>query len=208
MRLKSRPPDLLRVIEAVANCVVAHAGELGELDKAVGDGDHGINMKRGGEAVLASLGELAELPPPATIRLIGTILVSNIGGASGPLLGTFFLRFGDALAALHPGDRMADAFSAAVRAVEIRGRSRAGQKTLLDVLVPIEQALRHHENEPDLLSRLRRVAGEAANTTVSMTASKGRAAYLGPRSIGHMDPGARSIWLIIDTTTRVLEGYG
>ncbi len=198
-------PDLRGVIDAVARCIVAHADELSELDRAIGDGDHGVNMKRGSEAVLAGLERLSGLPPSATMRLIGTILVTTIGGASGPLFGTFFLHFGNALAILGSGEGVADAFSVAVRAVEARGRSQAGEKTMLDVLVPVEQALRDHRGKPDLLSRLHRVAGEAADDTKAMAASKGRAAYLGARSIGHMDPGARSSCLIIETACRTLE---
>src|SRR5271157_516439 len=133
------PALLHRLILAVADDVIAHADELTELDQAVGDGDHGINMKRGFEAVRAEAGATAEKPLPEALKAVGTQLVMKVGGASGPLYGTLFLALAKEIGP--NGENAAGAFAAAVEAVKARGKSQAGQKTLLDVLVPVQQAL-------------------------------------------------------------------
>ena len=196
------PALLHRLILAVADEVIAHADELTELDQAVGDGDHGINMKRGFEAVRADSAATAEKLLPDALKAIGTQLVMKVGGASGPLYGTLFMALGKAIAP--DASNLSDAFASAVEAVKSRGKSQPGQKTMLDVLAPVQLALA--EGGPDLPDRLPVVAGAAADATIPMLATRGRASFLGERSIGHMDPGARSSALIVASLCRALEG--
>ncbi len=184
------------LIEAVALSLIEHADELTDLDRAIGDGDHGLNMKRGAEAVLAKADSLAALPLAELLRQSGMTLVMTVGGASGPLYGTLLLELGKALQGQpEPPDRtsLAAALGQAVAAVKARGRSDSGQKTLLDVLVPLQQALA----SPQPASSLGSLALAAAEATTPMLATRGRASFLGERSIGHMDPGARSSALML-----------
>jgi dihydroxyacetone kinase-like protein len=196
------PALLHRLILAVADDVIAHADELTELDQAVGDGDHGINMKRGFEAVRADAGATAEKPLPDALKAIGTQLVMKVGGASGPLYGTLFMALGKEIAP--DASNLSAAFASAVEAVKFRGKSQPGQKTMLDVLAPVQMAL--GEGGTDLSVRLPIVAASAADATIPMLATRGRASFLGERSIGHMDPGARSSALIVASVCRALEG--
>ena len=133
------PALLHHLILAVADDVIAHADELTELDRAVGDGDHGINMKRGFEAVRADAGSTAEKPLPDALKAIGTQLVMKVGGASGPLYGTLFLALSKEIAP--DASNLPTAFAKAVEAVKARGKSQPGQKTMLDVLAPVQTAL-------------------------------------------------------------------
>lgn len=193
-----------QLIEAVANTVIAHAEELTALDQAIGDGDHGLNMKRGFEAVLADVDGLAAKPLPDALKAIGTQLVMKVGGASGPLYGTFLLTLGKTLPPEPTGADFARAFEQALEATRARGKSEAGQKTMLDVLTPALDEIR--ADGAGLPARLKARAFAAAETTVPMKAVRGRASFLGDRSIGHMDPGARSSSLMIAAACDVLEG--
>jgi len=192
-----------RLIRAVAERLIAHTEELTALDQAIGDGDHGINMKRGCEAVLADLEAIAAKPLPEALKAAGTTLVMKVGGASGPLYGTLFLALGKALADEVTIATAAAAFGQAIEAVKARGKSMPGQKTMLDVLVPALDVLLADGADPG--ARLREAAGRAAVATVPMRAVRGRASFLGERSIGHMDPGARSSQLIIEAIVDALE---
>jgi phosphoenolpyruvate---glycerone phosphotransferase subunit DhaL len=195
------PALLHRLIVAVSDEMIAHADELTALDQAVGDGDHGINMKRGFEAVRADAQATAEKPLPEALKAIGTQLVMKVGGASGPLYGTLFLALSKEIAP--DGSNLPPAFRNAVEAVKARGKSQPGQKTMLDVLTPVQAAL--SEGGADLRARLPIVAAAAAEATIPMLATRGRASFLGERSIGHMDPGARSTALMVACVCRVLE---
>ena len=197
-------PAQIRLIRAVAERVIGHTEELVGLDQAIGDGDHGINMKRGFEAVLADIDRLGALPLGDALFEGAMALVRTIGGASGPLYGTLFMTLGRQLPARASREDLVRAFAAAVDAVKRRGKSDAGQKTMLDVLVPVLDALRD-AGGPDVCLRLRATAREAAQATVPMLATRGRASFLGERSIGHMDPGARSSELIIDAVTEFVD---
>ncbi len=188
-----------RLIVTAANRIVAHAEELTALDQAIGDGDHGLNMKRGCEAVLADIDAIAGQPLPQALQVVGAKLVMTVGGASGPLFGTLFLALGKAMPAAPTRAEVIQAFASAIAAVQARGKSEPGQKTMLDVLAPVQAALA--EGRP-----ARAAAAEAAVATVPMRALRGRASFLGERSIGHMDPGARSSQLIVDAILDVLEG--
>jgi len=190
-----------RLVRAIAEAVIAHADELTTLDQAIGDGDHGLNMQRGFAAVLADLPALAAKPLPDMLKGIGMALVMQVGGAAGPLYGTLFLELGKTLPEVPEREDVVAAFGAAIRAVMARGRSEPGQKTMLDVLVPAHAALAAGADA----ARLKIVAAEAAARTVPMRAIRGRASFLGERSIGHMDPGARSSELILTALADAAE---
>jgi phosphoenolpyruvate---glycerone phosphotransferase subunit DhaL len=193
-----------RLIVAVANRVIANADELTDLDRAIGDGDHGSNMRRGFEAVLAVVDELAAKSLGESLKGVGTTLVMKVGGASGPLYGTLFLSLGKSLADEVSREQVVEAFAAAIDAVKARGKSEVGQKTMLDVFFPVLAVLR--EGGEGFPARLRATARLAAENTIAMKAIRGRASFLGERSIGHMDPGARSSELIVDAVADVMEG--
>jgi phosphoenolpyruvate---glycerone phosphotransferase subunit DhaL len=188
-----------KLLTTAAERIFSHADELTALDQVIGDGDHGLNMKRGFEAVLAEVNTISAQPLPQALQSAGTTLVMKVGGASGPLYGTLLISLGKAMPAAPSRADIAQAFGAAIAAVQARGRSEPGQKTMLDVLVPVQRALAG--DRP-----LRNVAAEAAAATVPMRASRGRASFLGDRSIGHMDPGARSSQILIGAVLDVLEG--
>jgi dihydroxyacetone kinase-like protein len=194
-----------RVLESLAATVIAHAAELSDLDRAIGDGDHGANLNRGFKAVQQHASELAVVPLGQALAEIGKQLVMTVGGASGPLYGTFFMalgeRFGSGRRFTH--EEIVTAFDGAIAAVKARGRSDAGQKTMLDVLVPVQEELR--AGGPDVLDRVRARADAAAAATIPMIAGRGRAAFLGARSAGHMDPGARSSALMIVSVCESLQ---
>jgi dihydroxyacetone kinase-like protein len=193
-----------RIIEAVATTVIAHADELTHLDQQIGDGDHGLNMKRGFDAVLADIDSLAAKPLPEAVKAIGTMLVMKVGGASGPLYGTLFLALAKEISADCEPTATARAFANAVEAVKARGKSQAGQKTMLDVLVPVGEEF--GVGGGGLAARVKARAVAAAEATVPMKAIRGRASFLGDRSIGHMDPGARSASLMIAAVCDVIGG--
>ena len=192
------------LFETVAQRVIASADELTDLDRAIGDGDHGANMRRGFEAVLAAVDELSAKNLGESLKGVGTTLVMKVGGASGPLYGTLFMSLGKTLEDEVTCERVADAFATAIEAVKARGKSDVGQKTMLDVLFPVLAVLR--EGGTELPVRLKAAAKAAAEETIPMRAIRGRASFLGERSVGHMDPGARSSALIVDAVADVMEG--
>ena len=197
-----------RLIAAAAGAIFAHTEELSELDRAVGDGDHGLNMKRGFEAVLADADNLAGKPLGEMLKGAGTHLVMTIGGASGPLYGSLLLAMGKA-AAEPPADiaGIARIFAEGVEAVRKRGKSDAGEKTMLDVLLPVSRhlsAATSGESAADLAAELAVIAEQGLESTRPLRASKGRASFLGERSIGHLDPGARSSQLLLHAVCDVL----
>jgi dihydroxyacetone kinase-like protein len=192
-----------RLIEAVANSVIRHADELTTLDQAIGDGDHGLNMKRGAMAILEQLDQLAAKPLPDALKAAGQTLVMKVGGASGPLYGTLLMALGKELPVAPNRDDLVRAVATAIEAVKRIGRSDVGQKTMLDVLGPVHEELA--SEGPDLLDRVRQRSAAAACATVPMKAIKGRASFLGERSIGHMDPGARSSSLMIAAVCTLME---
>jgi dihydroxyacetone kinase-like protein len=192
-------PNLVRV---VAETVIAHADELTALDQAIGDGDHGINMKRGFEAVLGDLPQWQDKPLGDLLKAVGMKLVMKVGGASGPLYGTLAMELGKHLQMTSSRDEAASALAAAIEAVKARGKADIGQKTMLDVLAPV-QALLSAGGSP---AEVKAEAFRAAEATKPLKAIRGRASFLGERSIGHVDPGARSAALIVAGICDVLEG--
>jgi phosphoenolpyruvate---glycerone phosphotransferase subunit DhaL len=190
-----------KLVQALAGSMIEHADELTNLDQAIGDGDHGLNMKRGFEAVLAGLPGLADKSLPEMLKAIGMTLVMKVGGASGPLVGTFFMELGKALPEQPARADLVAATERAINAVKARGRSEAGQKTLLDVLVPVQAVLAEGGDAKAIAAE----AARAADRTTPMLAIRGRASFLGERSIGHMDPGSRSAALLIGAVVTTLE---
>jgi dihydroxyacetone kinase-like protein len=193
--------DLTALITDVADMIAAHADELTTLDQAIGDGDHGLNMKRGFEAVRAETAALAEKPLPEALKAIGTKLVMTVGGASGPLFGTLFMSLGKELPADPGRADLAAALAKSIDAVAARGKSQAGQKTMLDVLYPVQAAVSAGKSAREVAD----AADQAAEATKPMKAIRGRASFLGDRSIGHIDPGARSTALIVRAVAETLE---
>ncbi len=177
--------------------------ELTALDAAIGDADHGINMDRGFSAVAA---DLSASPPPdiaAALKTTAMTLIRTVGGAAGPLYGTLFLRASGACAGkgeLSPAD-WAAAFRQGVEGVRQRGKAEPGDKTMLDALVPAAEAMREAVEQgqglPEILRRAERAAEAGMKATIPLQARKGRASYLGERSMGHQDPGATSAHLLL-----------
>jgi phosphoenolpyruvate---glycerone phosphotransferase subunit DhaL len=200
----SHSSNLRSMIAAAAGEVMDHADELTALDQAIGDGDHGINMKRGCAEVLSQLDAIAAKPAGEALKAVGMALVMKVGGASGPLYGSLFIAMGKAL-----GDRSASAallpeiVASGVDAVAARGKSSVGEKTMLDVLAPVRDAI--SAGGDNLAVRVREAAERGAAATIPMRATKGRASYLGERSVGHMDPGARSSQIIVEALSPFLE---
>ena len=195
--------DLGRLLEEIANRIIAHAEELTELDSAIGDADHGLNMKRGFEAVLADKANILAKPLPEALKAMGMTLVMKVGGASGPLYGTLFMTLGKELPAEPTLADAARALGAAVEGVRARGKADFDNKTMLDVLGPVAK---HLSNGTASFDSVRKLAQTQAESTIPMKAIKGRASFLGERSIGHMDPGARSSALMIAAVCDALEG--
>ncbi|WP_293853443.1 dihydroxyacetone kinase subunit DhaL [uncultured Alsobacter sp.] len=189
-----------KLFAIVCETIIGHADELTTLDQAIGDGDHGINMKRGFEAVAADP-TVASKPLPDALKAAGMALVMKVGGASGPLYGTLLMTLGKEIGPDPGVDDAVRALGAAIDAVKARGKSEPGQKTMLDVLVPVHAAL-----AADPGADVARVARDAAEATVPMKAIRGRASFLGDRSIGHMDPGARSACLMVEAVASVVRG--
>jgi phosphoenolpyruvate---glycerone phosphotransferase subunit DhaL len=200
-----QPDTFKSLVRVAAEQVIASAPELTALDQAIGDGDHGTNMKRGFEAVLNKLDTIGAQPLDEAFKTIGKTLVMTVGGASGPLYGSFFLAAGEALTGKTLPKDLADVFGSGVNAVSARGRSHAGEKTMLDVLVPVLETLKADAGRDDLIERVRTTASEAMARTAPMQATKGRASFLGARSIGHVDPGAKSSCVLLHAVCSTLE---
>ena len=184
--------------------IEANRDHLTQLDAAIGDADHGINLARGFAAVLAALEQRRPPGDPGRgAHLTGSTLISKVGGASGPLYGMAFRRAGKALGAADDVDlpALGQALEAALAGVQQLGAAREGDKTMVDALAPatraFAKAVAEGAAQADALSALAAAAAEGAAATVSMQARKGRASYLGPRSVGHEDPGAASTVLIL-----------
>jgi phosphoenolpyruvate---glycerone phosphotransferase subunit DhaL len=195
--------DVVRWIRAFAAEVEANKGQLTQLDAAIGDGDHGINMQRGMSAVLGKVDATGE-DIGTLLKTVGMTLVSTVGGAGGPLYGTLFLQMGTAAsgkAELGPDD-WAAALEAAIAGVQARGKADPGDKTMIDALIPgrdaLNAALAEGASFEDALRRSADAAEQGMRDTVPLVARKGRASYLGERSAGHQDPGATSSRLLLE----------
>ncbi len=198
-------------IREFARSVAEHKDELTELDSAIGDADHGANMDRGMSAAVAAIEASPPADPAALLKQVGMTLVSKVGGASGPLYGTFFLRMAGVLG---PDPADDETFARALRAgldgVVARGKAEPGDKTMLDALAPacdaLDAALAEGRPRGAALTAAAAAAGAGRDATVPLVARKGRASYLGERSAGHQDPGATSTALLLDAAVTALSG--
>jgi|SRR5882672_2142674 len=199
-------------VRAVHRAILDNAPMIESLDRAIGDGDHLINIKRGCETLVALGAEIEPLPPAQAFERIGKKLLGTIGGASGPLLASFFLAMGKDLdGTLQPtSTQMAQAFSAGVDAIRSRGKADLGEKTMLDVLIPVARLFLRLTAESatmeTLCERLKEEAERGMLATRDMVASKGRAYFLGERSIGHIDPGSKTSQVAIAAVCDLLAG--
>jgi len=194
------------MIQTIADMVIGSTDELTELDRAIGDADHGVNLERGFNAVLAKIDSISALPIDAALSEVGKTLILSVGGASGPLYGKLFATIGQHLTNADEitKERVVAACEQAIGVIKTLGRSDVGHKTMLDVLVPSLDQLRM-ANGVSSLRDVRKRAHEAAVETIPMIARRGRASFLGERSQGHMDPGARSSELIVAAVCDFLE---
>jgi dihydroxyacetone kinase-like protein len=194
---------LHRWIREFAELVAANKDLLTRLDSAIGDADHGANMDRGMTAAVAALDSSSPTSPAALLKKVGMTLVSTVGGASGPLYGTFFLRMATASGEAEQldGPAFAKALRAGLEGVVARGKAEAGDKTMFDALAPatdaLDAALAAGAPLPASLRAAADAAADGRDATVPMLARKGRASYLGERSVGHQDPGATSTALLM-----------
>ena len=193
---------LLAWIERAAGAVARDRDRLTDLDAAIGDGDHGANLHRGFTAVLAALEAKPPQTPGAALVQVGMTLISSVGGASGPLYGTFFRRTGKALgdAETVSPQELAAAFAAGLEGLQKLGGASVGDKTMVDVLTPtidtLNSALADGASTADAFERAAATAEAAAKATIPLRAHKGRASYLAERSEGHEDPGSASAALL------------
>jgi len=207
-----RPATITAWMTEIAVAVRAQRDRLTQLDAAIGDGDHGTNMVRGFDAVEQALaGQRRDLPPGQLLILSGKTLVATVGGASGPLWGSALRRAGRSLgdAAEIDGAQLAAAVDGALAGIQELGAAAVGEKTIVDALEPAAAALRHAVGARQPLARAvdaaAAAAEEGARATLPLQARKGRASYLGERSIGHQDPGATSAALIMRALERVVS---
>jgi dihydroxyacetone kinase-like protein len=201
--------DLVRWLEASQKVFAEHRQQLTDLDSAVGDGDFGISLDRGFTAVQAELSANPPADPRSVFQNVATVLIKTMGGTSGPLLGTFFLRAGSACAGkseLAPGDVVA-LFQAGVEGIQQRGKAALGDKTMLDALIPAVDAMRGALQAGSGLTEILDQGAAAAETgmraTITMQARKGRGSYLGERSVGHQDAGATGAHLLVKAAADV-----
>jgi len=202
--------DTLSVIKAMATAMEEHRRHLTKLDSEIGDGDHGNNMHRGFQAALERLAGTNPETPSDILKSCSMALINKVGGAAGPLYGTAFLRASTALSEKGElsAEDVAAAIEAAVAGVKQRGKAERGDKTMVDALEPAARAAKEAASSGRGVGEVLRAAadsaGEGAEATVPLTAHRGRASYLGARATGHMDPGARSSYLLLDAAARAL----
>jgi phosphoenolpyruvate---glycerone phosphotransferase subunit DhaL len=186
------------LIRAATQTLIDNVDTLTALDQAIGDGDHGLNMRRGAQAIQAKLPELAAMPFNDALKTMGMTCMSTIGGSSGPVFGTLLVTLSKELPAHPNAAQVASALDASIKALTRLGKAEVGQKTLLDVLDPVRQ---HLADTPLLGAELRRstrqCALDSAQATAHMDAGRGRSSFLGDRALGHVDPGSHSMALII-----------
>jgi phosphoenolpyruvate---glycerone phosphotransferase subunit DhaL len=204
--------DVQGWIRSYAGVVAEHRAELSQLDQAIGDGDHGTNMDRGMRKAVEKVDALAEPDVGAVLKAVGMALISSVGGAAGPLYGTLFMQMATAAAGRTELDLAgwAAALDAGAQGLQKRGKAAIGDATMVDALLPAVEALRAAEGEgaslADALRRSADAAEEGMRSTTPLEARKGRASYLGPRSVGHQDPGATSTHLLLRSAAEAFAG--
>ncbi len=207
----SATESTLTVVKEMAAAMEKHRRYLTQLDSAIGDGDHGNNMHRGFQTALERLEGTDPQTPADALKAVSMALISKVGGAAGPLYGTAFLKASTALSSKEdpsPED-VSGALEAALEGVKQRGKAEVGDKTMVDALEPAAEAAKEAASSGGSVGEVFRAAADAAEegteATVPLTAKRGRASYLGARSAGHMDPGARSTYLLLAAAARALE---
>lgn len=201
--------ELIFLIDKVADVIYENKDYLSELDREIGDSDHGVNLSRGFQKIKEESNNLSGLSYSDFFNRIAMILISNVGGASGAIYGTGLMKVAQSLKGIEILDRenIVKATEAMVDGIKMRGKAQCGEKTMLDTIVPVVEVLKENKNESldILLEKIQKAAKEGVDSTKDMRATKGRASYLGERSIGHLDPGAMSSYLIIDTICKNLK---
>jgi phosphoenolpyruvate---glycerone phosphotransferase subunit DhaL len=190
------------LIQAATQTLIDHVDELTQLDQAIGDGDHGLNMRRGALAIQAKMDTLRAQTLHEALKTMGMTCMSTIGGSSGPVFGTLMVTLGKELPATFNAADLARAVDAGIKALTRLGKAEVGQKTLLDVLDPVQKTLA--AGGDNLVARVRQCAHDSAAATANMDASRGRASFLGDRALGHVDPGSRSMALIVSAVCDAL----
>jgi len=204
--------DIVAAVEAVHAAILTNEQQIESLDRAIGDGDHFINVRRGCEAIAGLKAELLPLAPGQAFSRIGMKLLSTIGGASGPLIGSFFISMGRELegTAEPDGKHFARALAAGVEAIKSRGKADLGEKTMLDVLIPASRLLLRLADEGSdldtLCLKLKQEAEFNMLATRDMIATKGRAHFLGERALGHIDPGAKTSQVALFAVCDMVSG--
>ena len=207
--MNAAEPTLV-VVREMAAAMEEHRKHLTQLDSAIGDGDHGNNMHRGFQAALERLEGTDPQTPTDALKAVSMALVNKVGGAAGPLYGTAFLRASTTLSGKEDlsAEDVAGALEAALGGIKQRGKAEVGDKTIVDALEPAVEAAKEAASSGrgagEVFRAAAEAAGEGAEATVPLTARRGRASYLGPRSAEHMDPGARSTYLLLDAAARAL----
>ena len=204
------PAHFPQLIAAVTDTINRHAEAVTELDQAIGDGDHVYNLQRGLKALQEAETEISQLSWPAAWQKIGMILMSQVGGASGSLYATLFISLSKQAAQAKTADQnFASAFTAAIEAVKQRGKADVGEKTMLDVWVPVAEALTTASNTqqslPTILTAVEQAAEAGVEATRNMIATKGRASFLGERSVGHIDAGAKTAQLMVSALVNCIR---
>ena len=206
----SATEDTLAVVKEMAAAMEENRKHLTKLDSEIGDGDHGNNMHRGFQAAHERLEGTEPQTPADVLKAVSTALVGKVGGAAGPLYGTAFLRASTSLSGKEDlsSEDVAEAMEAALGGVKQRGKAEEGDKTMIDALAPAVAAAKEAASSGKGVGEVSRdaaeAAGEGSEATVPLTARRGRASYLGERAAGHMDPGARSTYLLLDAAARAL----
>ncbi len=190
------------IIQNATQTLVDHLDELTALDQAIGDGDHGLNMKRGSQAIQAKLAGMQDASLNEALNTMGKTCIAMIGGSSGPVFGTLLMTLGKELPSQPTAHDLALALRAGIEALTRLGKAEVGQKTLLDVLDPVQKVLA--DGGADLIPRVRQCAHDSASATADMDATRGRSSFLGDRAKGHIDPGSRSMALIIGSVCDTL----
>ena len=194
------------LIQAATQVLLDHVDELTALDQAIGDGDHGLNMRRGALAIQAKMVQLTEQPLNEALKTMGLTCMSTIGGSSGPVFGTLLVTLGKELPSNPVAADVARALDASIKALTRLGKAEVGQKTLLDVLDPVRQLLANSDRwDAELISQVQQCAFDSAQATAHLNAGRGRSSFLGDRALGHVDPGSRSMALIIGSICDQLQ---
>ena len=198
--------ELIEIINLIAHDIQENKDFLTELDSAIGDADHGINMSKGFKAVIEKISTMADKDCGSILKTVGMTLVSTVGGASGPLYGTAFMRAGQVVGAKKQlgFDDVPILLDAALEGIKMRGKAQKDEKTIIDALEPAVEVLKSSPVDIKLMDEAVKAAKDGVEYTKGIIAKKGRASYLGERSLGHQDPGATSCYIMLSATYNAL----